>query len=123
MRHVYFAGGILCLILGFIGVFLPLLPTTPFILLAAFCFSKSSERIHRWLLQHPRFGPLIRDWQEHRVIRPRAKLLASTMIGVTLGATLWATNFSTFVELIVMATGLGVIVLICSFRSQPLPRS
>ena len=60
--------------LGFMGVFLPVLPTTPFILLSAFCFSRSSARLHRWLLSHPTFGSLLSDWEHGGVIRPRAKL-------------------------------------------------
>ncbi|MEM9097239.1 MAG: YbaN family protein [Pseudomonadota bacterium] len=66
--------------LGAIGAFLPLLPTVPFLLLAAFCFARGSDRFHHWLLTHPRFGPPIRDWQAHRAIRPRAKVMAMVAI-------------------------------------------
>lgn len=59
---------------------LPLLPTVPFILLAAFCFARSSERLHGWLVTHRRFGPMIRDWQEHGAIRPGAKKAAVASI-------------------------------------------
>ncbi|MEM1160041.1 MAG: YbaN family protein, partial [Pseudomonadota bacterium] len=58
--------------LGLLGAALPLLPTVPFMLLAAFCFARGSERFHRWLMNHPRFGPGIRDWQAHRAISRRA---------------------------------------------------
>ena len=61
------------LVLGLIGIVVPLLPTTPFILLAAFCFQKGSDRLHRWLINHPRFGPLIADWRERGAIPPKAK--------------------------------------------------
>lgn len=74
--------GISALALGTIGIFLPLLPTVPFYLLAAFSFSKSSEKLHNWLLDHKIFGPDIRNWNEKRVIRRRAKLMAvSAMAG------------------------------------------
>ncbi len=69
--------------LGTLGMFLPLLPTVPFLLLAAFAFSKSSSKIHNWLLNHKVFGPDIRDWNERRVIRRRAKLMA---VGAMLGS-------------------------------------
>jgi uncharacterized membrane protein YbaN (DUF454 family) len=62
--------------LGTLGIFLPLLPTVPFYLLAAYGFSKSSSRIHNWLLNHEIFGPDIRNWNQNRIIRLRAKLMA-----------------------------------------------
>jgi uncharacterized membrane protein YbaN (DUF454 family) len=62
--------------LGAVGVLLPLLPTTPFLLLAAACFARSSERWHQWLLSNPHFGPLIHDWHAHRCISRKAKALA-----------------------------------------------
>lgn len=69
--------------LGAAGVVLPLVPTTPFMLLAAYCFARSSPRLERWLLGHPRFGPTIRDWRMHRAISDRGKMLAVVAIGLT----------------------------------------
>ncbi len=79
-KQLFFAGGLLSLLAGFIGVFLPLWPTVPFILLAAFCFKNGSEKWHQWLLNQPKLGPVIQDWDENKVIRPWAKVLATTMI-------------------------------------------
>lgn len=73
VRHVFIALGFAALVLGFIGIFLPILPTTPFILLAAAFFARGSERFHTWLLQHRITGPLIIDWYEHRSIRAGVK--------------------------------------------------
>ena len=68
--------------LGTLGIFLPLLPTVPFYLLAALAFSKSSSKLHNWLLNHKIFGPDIRSWNENRIIHRRAKLMASAgMLG------------------------------------------
>lgn len=64
MQPVWIAAGGLALTLGVVGVFLPLLPTVPFLLLSAFCFGRGSSRLHRWLLQHRVFGPPIEDWIE-----------------------------------------------------------
>ena len=75
------AFGWLSLGIGMLGVFLPLLPTTPFILLAAFFFSKGSERLHHWLVQHPKVGRYIRDWEAEQVVPPVGKYAATvTMI-------------------------------------------
>ena len=63
--------------LGTLGIFLPLLPTVPFFLLAAFGFSKSSTKMHNWILNHKVFGPDIQNWNENRIIHRRAKLMAS----------------------------------------------
>lgn len=84
-RIFWLVTGITALTLGTVGIFLPLLPTVPFYLLAAFSFSKSSDRLHNWLLNHRIFGPDIRNWNERRVIRRRAKLMAvSAMAGSVL---------------------------------------
>lgn len=75
-RHLWTGLGWLFVALGAAGVVLPLLPTTPFVLLAAWCFAKSSPRLHAWLLGHRVFGPLIVNWQQHGAIPRRAKWAA-----------------------------------------------
>jgi len=70
---------------GVVGIFLPLLPTTPFLLLAAACFPRSSEELHSGLLNHPRFGNFVGNWERHRVIPKRAKLLSSSMMTLMIG--------------------------------------
>ncbi len=91
MRHFYIFLGILALALGFVGIFLPVLPTTPFVLLAAFCFSKGSPRLHQWILASPLFGPMIADWEDGGVIRLRAKIVATSLILLSFS---WLTFFS-----------------------------
>ena len=88
-RMLWRVAGAIALALGILGVPLPLLPTTPFLLLAAFCFSRGSERLHDWLVTHPRLGPPIHQWREHGAISRRAKTLAGlAMLAAFLGA--WA---------------------------------
>ncbi|MCS6787035.1 MAG: YbaN family protein [Thiobacillaceae bacterium] len=83
LRLILAALGTLFLGLGLAGVFLPLLPTTPFLLLAAACYARSSRRIHRWLLAHPSFGPIIRQWQATRTMPRRAKRVALVLIALS----------------------------------------
>ena len=88
LKPFLFVIGCISLILGAIGAFLPILPTTPFILLAAVCFSKSSKRMHSWLTSLPYFGSAILDWEKNKVIRPRAKIMAVAMIWISIGLTI-----------------------------------
>ena len=76
MRRIYLLCGLALVGLGFVGAFLPVLPTTPFLILAAACFARSSEPLERWLLDHPRFGPALRGWREHGAIPWKAKLMS-----------------------------------------------
>ena len=77
-RHLWIAAGAIALALGVIGIILPVLPTTPFVLLAAFCFGKGSDKLRLWLTTHPRFGPMIADWERHGAISKKAKTLAAS---------------------------------------------
>lgn len=88
-RPFYFCLGLLALGAGIVGVVLPLVPTTPFLLVAAFSFARSSRRLHRWLMAHPRLGPPIRRWRKHGAIRRSQKwwaiaLMAATFLGSAL---------------------------------------
>ena len=83
LRPLWLAAGAASLGTGIVGIFLPLLPTTPFVLLAAFCFARGSERWERWLLDHPRFGPMVRNWRRDRVVPLRAKQLATVMMSIS----------------------------------------
>jgi len=76
LKPVYLACGLLCIGLGVIGIALPLLPTVPFFILAAWCFARSSPPLENWLLGHPRFGPHIHLWRERGAISRRGKQAA-----------------------------------------------
>jgi uncharacterized membrane protein YbaN (DUF454 family) len=95
LRIALLAAGVLCVILGVIGIFLPILPTTPFLLLAAACFARSCDSCHAWLLEHRWFGSFIRNWYERRGVTRRQKTAALAMlwagIGVSIafGSELW----------------------------------
>jgi hypothetical protein len=82
-RLFWLFAGLAFLAIGAIGVILPLLPTTPFLLLAAYCFTRSSPRMHRWLHSHPTFGPLISNWNQYGSIDRRSKIIAMIIILMT----------------------------------------
>ncbi len=88
-RAFWFVLGCLAVLLAAVGLFLPLLPTVPFLLFAAFCFSRSCRRCERWMLEHPRFGPHIRDWREHHAVSLRVKQFATSMMAISSAGSWW----------------------------------
>ncbi len=88
LRWLLAGVGLLALVLGIVGIFVPVLPTTPFILLAAVCFARSSERFHRWLLDHHLSGPLIREWALHRSIPRKIKRFAYLLMVLSFGSSI-----------------------------------
>ncbi len=77
------------LLLGFIGALLPIMPTVPFVLLAAACFAQSSPKMHAWLLNHPKFGSIVRDWEQKRCVSRKMKIWAITMMTLGGGTSVW----------------------------------
>ncbi len=82
-RLAWLCAGLLLVGIGFVGLFVPLLPTTDFVLLALPCFARSSPRLESWLLNHPRFGAPLRAWKAHRAVPTHAKIAAC--LGMSLG--------------------------------------
>ncbi len=111
-RVLFLTLGFISLLLGIIGIFLPLLPTTPFALLAAYFFSKSSTQLHQWLLNQRSLGPLIRDWESYGVIRLRAKWMATVMIVVLFSYSLLFVPVALWIKGIVLASGLSILIFI-----------
>ncbi len=120
-RVLYLIGGCLSVLLAVLGVFLPLLPTTPFLILAAFCFSRSSERLHRWLLNQPTFGPMIHDWEQHGVIRRRTKCVSTALMLALISYPMLFVPIMPGVKLVIALTMLCVLTFIWTRPSQPRP--
>jgi uncharacterized membrane protein YbaN (DUF454 family) len=110
MRIIYASLGVLFVIIGVIGIMTPLLPTTPFLLLAAACFARGSERFHHWLMTHPTLSKPIIDWQQNGVIRRPAKILATIFIALNLAFPLFIIQSIT-VPIKITTLFIGVVVL------------
>jgi uncharacterized membrane protein YbaN (DUF454 family) len=120
LRWTLFVVGWACVALGAVGVVLPVLPTTPFLLLAAACFDRSSPRFHRWLLSTKLFGPMIENWQRGRFIEKRSKRIALIVVALTFGSSIL------LVEPIALKWMLVGFWVLCTFfigRLSTVPRS
>ena len=100
--------GVLSVGLATAGIFLPLLPTTPFLLLAAACFIRSSDRLYRWLIAHKWLGPYIKNYREHKAISRRTKVVALLLLWGTLGYTAIGVISSLVVRVLLLLVGVGV---------------
>lgn len=119
VRYLLAGAGLLSVTLGILGVFLPLLPTTPFLLLASICFANSSERFYNWLMNHRYFGSYIREWRLHGTIPLRAKIVAIALIVLTIGGSILFVVPLLPVKILLGAIGLGVIVYLLSIPTAP----
>ncbi|MDY8110485.1 YbaN family protein [Fulvimarina sp. 2208YS6-2-32] len=116
-RFLWLVLGGSSVVLAAIGAVLPLLPTTPFLILAAFAFSKSSPRLERWLIAHPRFGGAIRNWREERAIGRKPKWLATLVMALSWGVG-WGVGLSGAI-LAVQAAVFTVVLVFLWTRSEP----
>ncbi|MGL1933683.1 MAG: YbaN family protein [Fibrobacterales bacterium] len=112
-RYLFLFLGTLFLLLGIVGIVLPLLPTTPFLLLSAACYMRSSEKLYHWLTHHKTFGPLINNYLQHRALSLTTKITAiSTLWLFILFATFVVTHLLWVqIALIVIATGVTFYLL------------
>lgn len=102
--------GWLAVLLATLGVVLPLLPTTPFLLLAAWCFARSSPRFHYWLLYRSWFGGYLRHWQEHRALPPGAKSKAVVMIIATFAVSIYFVPFD-WVRILLLCMMIALLIM------------
>lgn len=114
VRIVLVVAGVVSFCLGFLGLFLPILPTTPFLLLSAVCFAKSSTRFYNMLLNNRLFGKYIRDWRNKKCLPMRTKVIAITTLVVTMGTSV--VFFIPILEVKVLLLGIALAVSIYILR-------
>lgn len=110
--------GTLSLLLGAVGIFFPVLPTTPFLLLSAACYARSSVRLHSWLLNTRIFGSYIRDYQEGRGVSLRHKIAALVLLWLSIG---YAAGFAvsrTWLRLLLLGIAAGVTIHLCKLKTR-----
>jgi uncharacterized membrane protein YbaN (DUF454 family) len=118
-RMLLMAAGSVCLGLGAVGALLPVLPTTPFVLLAAACFARSSRSFHRALRESRLFGPVLRDWEDHRSIPRAARLRAITVVVVVFALTVTLALEATAARLAMGLLGVGLVVFLARLPTTP----
>lgn len=106
------------LALGIIGAFLPILPTTPFLLLSAYFYSRTNHELYQWLYNHKTFGPSLRDWDEQKVIGLKAKIIATTMINIVLFWRIPRLEAPTLIKGLIVAVLAAVLAYIWTRPSQ-----
>lgn len=110
VRYILIILGSISLALGILGIFLPVLPTTPFLLLSAACYARASRLFYNWLMNNRFFGQYIRDWRVHKSIPLRAKIFAIALIIITMGTSIIFFIPILAVKILVSLIGLAVII-------------
>lgn len=117
-RMLWLAAGHVSLGLGMVGVLLPVMPTTVFLIVAAACYARGSQRFHHWLLHHRWFGPPVRDWEEHHAMTVRSKVIAIvTMVGGIAASTFLFVH-ALWLRILLGVIALGVTLLILLIRTR-----
>lgn len=117
LRPLYLTLGVACVGLGYVGYVVPGMPGTVFLLIALWAFKKSSPRFESWLLNHPWFGSALRDWERDRLVSMRVKVIASTMIWVSVGVSVFLVS-NLWVRLILVACALGVTAFLVTRKTR-----
>lgn len=117
MRHLYTLLGTLSLVVGIIGIFLPVLPTTPLVLLAAYCYYRGSRRMYYWLMNHPRLGAYIKNFTEKKVIPLHAKVYILTLLWASLLFCAYLLQ-PIWLKCLMIAIAIGVTWHILSYKSE-----
>ena len=117
IRYVYVVLGILFCVLGVIGIFVPLLPTTPFLLLSAALFFRSSPRLYHLLLNHPQLGPYIRNFREHKAIPLRIKIISVSLVWLTILHAVFFLLDYWILEFLLLILAVCISVYILHFRT------
>ncbi|MDP2821811.1 MAG: YbaN family protein [Sulfuritalea sp.] len=121
VRVVLWTLGSIALLLGIVGIFLPGLPTTPFVLVAAACYARASESFYRRLIANPTVGPLIVEWRRHRSIPFRIKVVAITLMSLTICASMWTFSALPWLQGLLAVIGVSTALVLWRIPSRDRP--
>lgn len=116
-RKIFFLCGVMSIMIGIIGMFLPLLPTTPFLILATVCFAKSSEKAHKWLLTNRWCGEYIKNYREKKGISLRHKIFSLSLLWITIGYSVLFVAEHLWLQFLLIAIAITVTLHIASFAT------
>lgn len=114
--------GAASLLLGVVGLFLPVFPTTPFVLLAAACWSRASPRLHRWLHAQPRVGPMLEQWERDRAVSRKVKAFVTLLLLPSIAGSIWFLHERIWLATAVAVGALIVIAIIWRLPEMPVRR-
>ena len=117
MKFLLIISGTVSLVLGIIGVFVPLLPTTPFLLLSAAAYFRGSERLYNWLINNKYLGVYVRNYREHKAIPLRAKIFSLSLMWLTVGYCIIFIDISVWIRVLLGCITIGVTWHILSFKT------
>lgn len=117
LKYILIGFGWIFVALGIIGIFVPLMPTTVFFILAAASFARSSDRFYSWLINHPRFGKFIKDYREKRGMPLKSKIIAVGMLYLTIGSSAYFFTDSLWIRLLLISIAIGVSTYILSLKT------
>jgi uncharacterized membrane protein YbaN (DUF454 family) len=119
MKYIFVFLGIISLGLGVLGIFLPILPTTPFLLLSAFLFARSSQRLHAWLLNHKILGKYIRNFLQEKAIPLHIKIYSISVLWLTIICSItFAASGKLWLQILLAAVAVGVTIHILSYKTK-----
>ena len=117
-KKLYVLLGHLSVGLAIVGAFLPVMPTMAFLIAASACYAKGDPRLKKKLLAHPKFGPPLRDWEQHRVVSLKAKLLGIALVTVGIGASLWFGPRATWIKVVLLVIWAGVVGVLLGVKTK-----
>lgn len=117
IKYLLTIAGTISLVLGIIGIFAPILPTTPFLLLSAVCYMRSSNRLYNWLIKHKVFGVYISNYIKYKAIRKNIRIIALAFLWLSLGLSIYIIDSIHF-RILLFAVGIGVSIHLCLLKTM-----